>query len=276
MSTDTTSPRYSSVDLMKAAVGDDESMQPNLFLWERLCNIHKDFTSPFERNGKSFTSISHVHGRALMTAIFGPQGTGWGYEISDWTERRGILSCMVTLWYKPGLVSSAYDSEQVAMVSEYGGTRLDNEDDDVCKKTVTDALSRCFMALGHGADIHAGLRDSKYNADKQANPTPTTPAKTESGPSSQQQPREQGQPEPSANAQATTTASVDEYVQTLIAKEPILGTCEYRTSDDCLYFLTPVNPDEKKYIHLGFKPSKNYKNRLFLDNPLPDHLRHVA
>lgn len=242
----------------------DDNKSQNMVLWETIRNVDKAFLEPYPtEDGRILTGINVMHGRALFTAIFGPCGTDWGYDDSDWVTRGNVLTCKVTLWYKPHLIIPSYPAELVARVSEFGGAKL-NGDADVCKKALTSALKRCFMALGHGADIYAGLYDQN-NPENQAELTlpPVQTGEGFVGPAA-------------ANEMPEDLPTIEDkqqiYLDKILERQPLFQMCERRIVDGYVYFLideTQAGEHLSDLEALGFKESTKYPGGRFFKLPLP-------
>lgn len=132
---------------------------------------------------KGMTDINPVWRLEIMTELYGPCGTGWGYTIDKlWTEpgHAGEVMCfaMVSVWHGdrfstiPGIGGSK-------LVQNFTSKNYSVSNDEGYKMAVTDALSVALKALGVGADIYAGKWDgSKYKDADDKTPPDTPPVKT--------------------------------------------------------------------------------------------------
>lgn len=130
---------------------------------------------------KGMTDINPQWRYEVMTEMFGPCGTGWGYTVDKlWIQETGqevLCFAQITAWYK--------DGETIHNIPGCGGSKLvewfndkkyARNNDEGFKMAITDALSTALKMLGVGADIYAGRWDgSKYKDD------PPPPAKKEKG-----------------------------------------------------------------------------------------------
>jgi hypothetical protein len=141
----------------------------NLDIWQKVSRPPKDALRQIEAGRlRGKTDISPQWRLKVMTELFGPCGSGWGYQIERlWTEPgqggEVMAFALVTVWYSrpdhqrcevPGIGGAAL------IVNEKNGP---HSNDEAFKMAVTDALSVAMKALGVAADIYAGLWDgTKY------------------------------------------------------------------------------------------------------------------
>lgn len=147
-------------------------------IWEQVQQTDPTFTKSFKGTGGfSGTAFNSQYMWRKATELFGPCGTGWGYEILDEkyvegshiihkdahsAERTIIHVLRVGLWYM--------DGEDKRWVEHYGQTTFVGKnkygpftDEEAPKKSLTDALMKCMSMLGFGADVYLGLYDdNKY------------------------------------------------------------------------------------------------------------------
>jgi hypothetical protein len=144
-----------------------------LRLWNRLKRTDPKATKPFQRSGGfRGTQIDPTWRLQMMTELFGPIGQGWGYEQLDWTiAERMVFICVRAWWRDPVTAEIHYTGPQ------WGGTEMirrrrdgvEAPDDECFKMSMTDALGKCLVQLGLGADIHMGqFDDSKYREESEA------------------------------------------------------------------------------------------------------------
>jgi hypothetical protein len=103
------------------------------------------------------------------TEVFGPVGIGWGITVKS--ERFERISetdvlhvAVVSVWYVlDGKRSESWDQmggTKAAYMTSKGGLMVD---EDAGKKSVTDAMVKCFSMAGFAGDIFSGQwDDSKY------------------------------------------------------------------------------------------------------------------
>lgn len=145
----------------------------NLRFWNRLKRTDPKATKPFQRaGGFRGTQIDPTWRLQIMTETFGPIGQGWGYEQLDWTVAEGMVFICVRVWYRDP------ETGEVSWTGpQWGGTEMHRRrrdgteapDDECFKMSITDALGKCLVQLGLGADIHMGqFDDSKYQREVEA------------------------------------------------------------------------------------------------------------
>jgi len=130
---------------------------PNLRIWNQVCKTDPVNAKEVSIGARSFTAISAMSQMQKATEVFGPCGTGWGYNFEVMEEAPPtVLVFHVTLWYEN------HDQE----VQQFGscpwniGERLDQ---DAPKKALTDGVTKCLSLLGFNADVHLGkFDDNKY------------------------------------------------------------------------------------------------------------------
>lgn len=159
----------------------------NMELWGKLFVTDRKEVKPI--TGKSYKGDSPKPYYLIQkaTEIFGPCGIGWGYRIVDHgfnehtvTEllgnpaqqvQRTLINhwCLVEFWYKWGGIKSE-------PIQQFGGTTAAYKtttgkiqfDEDVTKKSVTDALVKCMSTIGFAGDIFSGRwDDSKYHQEQE-------------------------------------------------------------------------------------------------------------
>ena len=149
-------------------------------LWTDITKVDEKYTRAYTKGDFTGTSIHHVHGRKVMTKKFGPHGLGWGFKTRNWEDDGTTVTCLGRLWYRPHYLDKSYPWDLVCEVFEIGsiGKLIENGNGtmkpttDIKKGAATDAFNRCCMALGHGAEIYAGLvapPDPKGNPQGQPN-----------------------------------------------------------------------------------------------------------
>jgi hypothetical protein len=167
--------------------------QNRLALFERLMKTDPKYTKPFKKGGGfSGTAINATSTVMKLTQEFGPAGWGWGYIVtgyrdvwpdpaykgSDGKPWAPLNFCDIVFWYFPGGRLEGFgqhsdDPRKIpgcAWFSQVGGTEYTGRaDDEVCKKSLTDAITKAASHIGANADIHLGLfDDSKYVDDRKA------------------------------------------------------------------------------------------------------------
>ncbi|HDJ1439745.1 TPA: hypothetical protein PPN70_002166, partial [Serratia rubidaea] len=162
--------------------------QQNLDVWKRVMRTDPRYTKPIEGAGYAGTSINSEYMFMRATEIFGPIGTGWGFDIVEEKMIAGapmseavfeggkiIGNCIlrdadgtilfeqnhslqIEFWYVL--------NETKGRVTAYGATpymyktkRGFMADSEVMKKSLTDAIKKSLSMLGFSADVFLGWHD---------------------------------------------------------------------------------------------------------------------
>lgn len=160
----------------------DES-DKKMGIWNAIEKTNPAYAKDFRRaGGFAGTDINPVYRMKRMTELFGPCGQGWGWTLhNQWREDfhvgDGELSCVftaVSVWY---MIDAGLDQPMTRCETgiQIGGTIADRTPDESYKMAITDALGKCFVALGLSADVYMGEYDSKYHREE-AQPRARTPA----------------------------------------------------------------------------------------------------
>ena len=165
-----------------------EEAQNNLGIWKRVMRTDPRYTKPIEGAGYVGTSINSEYMFMRATEIFGPIGTGWGFDIVEEKMITGapmseavfeggkiignrilrdadgsILfeqnhSLLIEFWYVLNRTKGR--------VTAYGATpymyktrRGFMADGEVMKKSLTDAIKKSLSMLGFSADVFLGWHD---------------------------------------------------------------------------------------------------------------------
>ena len=140
---------------------DDNTKTKNLDIWNEVKETAPRFTKKVSFGARSFTSIDAHYQIRRATEVFGPVGTGWGYDVSYNTLTVGDKAFQfadVSIWI----------SNRTAMYGPVRGCNLlvdakGRVDDDAPKKALTDALTKALSHLGFNSDVFMGMFDSnKY------------------------------------------------------------------------------------------------------------------
>lgn len=144
-----------------------------LRLWNRLKRTDPKATKAFVRpSGFRGTQIDPTWRFQVMTETFGPVGKGWGYEQLDWTVAERMIFICVRVWYV-----DPETGERCCTGPQWGGTEmvrrrrdgLELHDDECFKMSMTDAVGKCLVQIGLGADVYLGqFDDSKYREESEA------------------------------------------------------------------------------------------------------------
>lgn len=152
----------------------------NLKFWNSVSTTDKSYTQSSNNGGRRSTSINGQYMIMKATEAFGMCGIGWGYEVIEERLTDGeevyrnndgvfeVVGCAVNhtiklrLWFKK-------DGE-TGEVFDFGHTpykywsQKNNKwicDNEVSKKSLTDAIKRCLSKLGVCADVFLGEFDNQ-------------------------------------------------------------------------------------------------------------------
>ena len=136
-------------------------MSDNMSLWRSVEKTDPSHTKKVNQRG-GFTSISAHYQVMRATEVFGPVGTGWGYECGEPIFHGAFVIVPVRVWYR----DRANTFGPIYGSAEMMGNRPDS---DAPKKAMTDALTKALSHLGFNADVFLGkFDDNKYVAQVQA------------------------------------------------------------------------------------------------------------
>lgn len=142
-------------------------------VWNHANKTDPSSTKDNKSGGHKSTSINGYWLVKKATELWGPCGTGWGYEILEDTFTEGVpifdketkeVLCMskmhtikLRLWYpdsKEGVIN--YGHTPYVYNSKYGPIC----DMEAPKKSLTDAVKKCLSFLGFSSDIFMGEWDN--------------------------------------------------------------------------------------------------------------------
>jgi len=155
----------------------------NMTIWEFGAHTAPSAVKKTTSDGYPHSSINATYMAKKATELFGPIGTGWGYDIIEeryddagpiFDVNNGELLChaknhtiLLRLWYKVG--------NEIGTVSQFGHTKYIYKskygftvDSEAPKKTLTDAMKKCLSLLGFSADIFLGQFDDQDYVEAQA------------------------------------------------------------------------------------------------------------
>lgn len=147
----------------------------NLSLWDKVQSTDPKYTKQYKgAGGFQGTAINATYIVKRLTEVYGPVGSGWGYEILEERVDQGgpilnkegevvcnaaVHTVKLRLWYHN-------KGEDRKHVDHYGhtpyiyankfGVQTELEP---AKKSVTDAIKKAASMLGFGSDIHLGMFD---------------------------------------------------------------------------------------------------------------------
>lgn len=168
----------------------------NLHIWKQVQSTDPRYTKPLEGAGFAGTSINAEYMFMRATEIFGPVGTGWGYEIVEdrmlngaplseqiYENNKFVRSVLLrdadgTLLFEQNHVLRikfwyAIEGDVRGELESYGSTpylykskRGITTDGETHKKSLTDAIKKALSMLGFSADVWLGWHDMpEYLAD---------------------------------------------------------------------------------------------------------------
>ncbi|WP_338020339.1 hypothetical protein [Rahnella perminowiae] len=168
----------------------------NLHIWKQVQSTDPRYTKPLEGSGFTGTSINAEYMFMRATEIFGPVGTGWGYEIiedrmingaplaeSIYENNKFVRSVLLrdadgTLLFELNHVLRikfwyVIECDVRGELESYGSTPYMYKtrngiktDGETHKKSLTDAIKKALSMLGFSADVWLGWHDMpEYLAD---------------------------------------------------------------------------------------------------------------
>jgi len=149
----------------------------NFEIWDKVRTPDPKYTKEFNRGGGfkgTATNTQYIIQQA--TEVFGPNGIGWGLEI---TQEQYVDGCWIddrnreTIHTIRGHVWYMLDGTKYQTSEQYGQTTFVGKnkygpytDEEAPKKSITDMMLKCLSLLGFSADIFMGLwDDNKYVSD---------------------------------------------------------------------------------------------------------------
>jgi len=163
------------------AIDDTGSIDP--YIWDQVFTTRSAFTKKFDNGSYKGTSTNPMYNIMRATAMWGPIGDKWGFEVASEDLIDGapmiqqnvvighskVVKILLRLWYPN-------DRGEQKSVEAYGGClfygmRSNGKlftDDDAFKKAFTDAQSKAFSYLGFAADIFLGFYDDVKYVESQS------------------------------------------------------------------------------------------------------------
>lgn len=242
----------------------EQQQNPNMELWGSVFTTNRHEVKPI--TGKSYRGDSPKPYYLIQkaTEVFGPCGIGWGYKVVDHgfnefayneTLPNGTVVArkkinhwaLVEFWYK-------WKGEKSEGIQQFGGTQAayissKNKaefDEDVTKKSVTDALIKCMSCVGFAGDIFSGRwDDSKYHQEQQErqqqqNQRQQQQRQQQAANNNQQQPAQQ--PVQATNAAQLTPEKQEATKQKALAK--INGTNDPQDLNAALAFFAGTQHEQ--------------------------------
>ncbi|NAW56103.1 MULTISPECIES: hypothetical protein [unclassified Vibrio] len=167
-------------DELEKQWSEDHQIKENMSIWSRVHRTDRRFT---KKDHNERTSIKTQYRIMRATELFGPMGIGWGYRVvREWSTegspivindtvtqyREMIHHCEIAFWY-------TYQGKRSEDITNYGDTKqfyysrgYQNKpgyfvnDDEVLKKSLSDALGKCLSMIGVCADVYLGEHDDAH------------------------------------------------------------------------------------------------------------------
>lgn len=141
----------------------------NLKYWNKLCVTDPDYVTYVNFGSFKYHSVDPIHRAKMMTEMFGPCGTGWGFDAkhSDIHLPNGSIVAVsdVTLWYMPDGGADRLDRVEFGPIrcTEQAIGENGKLDPDAWKKATTDAIGKAMSYIGMSADVYEGkFDDDRY------------------------------------------------------------------------------------------------------------------
>ncbi|UBX48905.1 hypothetical protein LDO51_17485 [Providencia alcalifaciens] len=163
----------------------------NTKIWKSVQRTDPRFTNPIPNSSYNKTGIGSYYMFMRATETFGPIGQGWGYEIledkmvdgnplfesvfNDKKEQVGVRylrdndgklifelnhSVKIKFWYlTPDGMRGEFESYGATVYRDKRKSGL-NSDEEVFKKSLTDAIKKALSMLGFSSDIFMGMYDN--------------------------------------------------------------------------------------------------------------------
>lgn len=150
--------------------------EQNMRIWDQVCKTDPSATRAAKVNGQQISSIDGYWVIQQATALFGPLGIGWGYDVVEerWDDGKpfgvkqedGSIATVISkthtiklkLWYmldgQRGEITQ-YGHTQAIYRSSYGVS----DDSEAPKKSLMDAIKKSLSMLGFCADVFMGQFD---------------------------------------------------------------------------------------------------------------------
>ena len=142
----------------------------NRAIWDRFADIDPQFTKPITGKPYKGTSPSPQYVIRCLTDLFGPVGSGFGWDVvaEDFTPMGDEMLhwCRIKFWHTDRANTFDAYGQTKALMKTRNGLMLD---EDAPKKSLTDAIVKAASQIGIGANIFLGRwDDSKYVAEVNA------------------------------------------------------------------------------------------------------------
>lgn len=157
-------------------------MHEGLSLWNAVAEVDRAYTKPITGREFKGNSVNLTYTTKKLTEALGPAGDRWGWEVVDERVHEygshelqnfvAIHAVRVRLWFRRddgtfGHIED-YGTTKLAYYAGQGGQKYLKVDEEACKKSISDAKSKLFVALGGSAELWLGEFDGsqhKYVGD---------------------------------------------------------------------------------------------------------------
>lgn len=145
------------------------AMSENTRIWSQWCETPPSHTKEVRDVGRKFTAIDAYYQMQRATELFGPVGSGWGWDkpeteiVFPETPRFSMLLMRLYVWVEKHEQGIHLTNSQQMFFKQ--GEKLD---DDVFKKLLTDTITKGLSYWGCSADVFLGLYDDNRYVAKMA------------------------------------------------------------------------------------------------------------
>jgi hypothetical protein len=142
-------------------------------LWDKVAHVDPTYTKPISGRDFSGDTVNLTYTTMKLTEALGPAGDAWGWEVMD--ERvyeygsheqknfTSVHSVRVRLWRKreDGTIGHIedYGTTKIAYYAGKDQSKYLKVDEEFAKKSISDAKSKLFVALGGSAQVWLGHFD---------------------------------------------------------------------------------------------------------------------
>ena len=141
------------------------SADANLTIWSQVQETDPRFTKPVSYGKRHYTDITPHYCIKRATELFGPCGTGWGfdvkYEMIHAVDEIPIaIASHVTVWFEHKTQSFGPIVGIRNLEPGMTDAKFRVIDEDAFKSATTDALTKALSYIGIGADVFLGMYDN--------------------------------------------------------------------------------------------------------------------
>jgi len=133
---------------------EESAAEDKVSIWRQVSKTDPKYTTKVSQRG-GFTAIDAYSRFYEATKLWGPWGTGWGWDTYRDEPIDGVWVVTVALWYI-GPDGQRKSGGQVTSAAQWTGKRTDL---DAPKKARTDAVTKSLSFLGFNADVFLGRFD---------------------------------------------------------------------------------------------------------------------